>query len=177
MSTADRFRARSIHHLREEYLPRIARALEVLPPEDLWWRPHPEANSVGNLLLHLEGNVRQWLLCGLDGQPDHRERAREFAAREGAPAPELLAALTATVEAACEVIAQIPETDLLTERTIQCFVTDGLAAIYHVVEHFSWHTGQIAWIAKERAGAGHGLAFYDESRLGARNPGPEGSTA
>lgn len=170
MSVPSQFRARSIHHLRDEYLPRIAAALEVLPRGDLWWRPHEGATSVGNLLLHLEGNVRQWILSGLDGAPDARVRAGEFAAREGATAGELLAALRATVDAACTVIGSRSAEELAAERTIQGFATTGLAAIYHVVEHFAWHTGQIAWIAKARAGVDHGLAYYDESRLGVHNP-------
>jgi uncharacterized damage-inducible protein DinB len=153
--------------LHDTYLPRLRRALDELPVADLWWRPHERATSVGNLLLHLQGNVRQWIVSGLGGAPDRRERSGEFAAREGAGKAELLAALSATVDEACVVIARLDERALTAPITIQGIATTGLAAVLHVVEHFSWHTGQVTWIAKERAGAGHGLAFYDDSRLNA----------
>ncbi|MGH9651714.1 MAG: hypothetical protein ACRD3I_14770, partial [Terriglobales bacterium] len=63
--------------LREVYLPRIARCLSLLSEGEIWWRPHRTSNSVGNLLLHLEGNVRQWIISGLGGAPDRRERDTE----------------------------------------------------------------------------------------------------
>ena len=168
----DQVRRESAVYLRDTYLPRLERALEVLPEGDLWWRPHEGVLSFGTVLLHLEGNVRQWILSGLGGAPDHRERAAEFAATgEGAPpAAELVSRLGATVRAAAEVIEALSDETLDASITIQGFETTGLAAVYHVVEHFSWHTGQAAWIAKARAGASHGLAYYDESAINnARN--------
>ncbi len=151
----------SARQLRDVYLPRIARALEILPPGDLWWRPREDMTGIGNLLLHLEGNVRQWILGGLGGARIARRRAAEFAAREGAP----FDALRATTIDAARVIETLDVARLPGPLSIQGFDTTGLAAIYHVVEHFSWHTGQIVWIAKLRAGAGHGLAFYDDGKL------------
>src|SRR5262245_27664947 len=145
----------------------MRRALEELPAADLWWRPHERSTSVGNLLLHLQGNVRQWIVSGLGGAPDHRERSTEFAAREGQDKTALLAALAATVEEACAVIARLDERALAGTVTIQGIETTRLGAVLHVVEHFSWHTGQVTWVAKERAGAAHRIAFYDEARLNA----------
>lgn len=78
MSDYDFARAECARYLRETYMSRLQRALEVLPPADLWWQPHPDCISVGNVLLHLEGNVRQWILSGLGGAPDARERSAEF---------------------------------------------------------------------------------------------------
>ena len=101
MNVESRFVTASVRHLLEEYLPRIARALEILPEGDLWWRPHPESTAVGNLLLHLEGNVRQWILSGFGDTHDRRERAREFSAEEGCGARELLGLLRETVTEAC----------------------------------------------------------------------------
>ena len=77
MGMRDLFVRTSIRHLRDDYLPRIVNALEILPEEDLWWRPHPDTTTVGNLLLHLEGNVRQWIVCGLGGAEDNRDRLAE----------------------------------------------------------------------------------------------------
>jgi len=159
------FTERAVHHLREEYLPRIERASAAMPREDLWWRPHREANSVGNLLLHLRGNVSQWILEGLGGVEFTRDRDAEFAAEGGASCASLLGELRAVVGQACVVIEGLGAAELAAERRIQGFTTTGMGAVLHVVEHFSWHSGQIVWMVKLRAGAGHGIAFYDDRSL------------
>lgn len=156
--------------LRDTYLPRIERALAVLPPSDLWWRAHDGALATGNLLLHLNGNVTQWICSALGGDTDRRERPLEFAATEGHSVPSLLAALTSTVQRAAQVIEQLPSAGLQRPLVIQGFQTTPFWAIYHVVEHFAWHTGQIVQLAKQRAGAAHGIAFYNDAALAkARN--------
>ena len=155
----------TVQYLHEVYLPRLRRALEILPGEDLWWRPHEETTSIGNLLLHLTGNVRQWILSGLGDEPDQRERGKEFESRDGGGTDDVFEALMATVDEACRVIEGLPENELHNPVVIQGIETTRLEAIYHVVEHFSWHTGQIVWMAKLRAGARHGLAFYDDDEI------------
>src|SRR5262249_48823441 len=125
--------------------------------------------SVGNLLLHLQGNIRQWICCGLGGAPDRRDRDAEFAAESGADAAKLLAALRATVEEACRVIARLDAEALAGRVSIQGFELTRLAAVVHVTEPMSWHAGQVAWIAKARAGARHELHFYDDGGLRGRN--------
>jgi len=170
MSTAADFAAQSVHHLREEYLPRLAAALEALPSGDHAWRPHAGVPSVGILLRHLEGNVRQWILSGLAGAPDHRDRASEFAADVLPDLDALHRTLCATVRAACDHVGTMDAAALAHVYEIQGFRRTGLAAVYHVVEHFAWHVGQITWIAKARAGAEHGIAFYDDAAINrARN--------
>ena len=164
------FRAASTETLKT-FLTRMRTAVEALPERDLWWRPHEASTSVGNLLLHLSGNVRQWISGGLGGAADARDRASEFAARDGATRAGLLARLEGVVEEACRVIDGLDDAALQRPVTIQGFATTGLRAVYHVVEHFAWHTGQVVWIAKARAGADHGIAFYDDDALNrARNP-------
>lgn len=153
--------------LRDTYVPRLAEALAALPEGDLWWRPHPDVIAFGTILLHLEGNVRQWIVSGLGGSPDARDRASEFVARDGSPGEELLVRLRATVDEACTVIEGMDDAALLAPVTIQGFEVTGAHAVYHVVEHFSWHAGQAVWVAKSRAGAGHGIAFYDEAAINA----------
>lgn len=148
----------------ETHLERIRRALELVPPDRLFWRPHEGVPSIGNLLLHLEGNVRQWWLSGLGGAEDTRDRPAEFEAREG-DADELFARLARTVRCAADAVRALDEDALLAERTIQGFRADGVFAVLHVAEHFAWHTGQIVWIAKLLAGPEHGLAFYDEEAI------------
>jgi uncharacterized damage-inducible protein DinB len=171
MSSAARVFAReSVRHLCEEYMPRLREAVDRLPRTDLWWCPHERSTSVGNILLHLEGNVRQWILSGLGGLPDHRHRAAEFAAGEGGTKEELMGALRECVQEACALIGSLDESALGATRSIQGFETTGLGAVYHVVEHFSWHVGQVVWIAKMRSGEDHGIRFYDNDTLNvARN--------
>jgi uncharacterized damage-inducible protein DinB len=169
--TTGLFQREMVAYLRATYVPRLTRALEALPDGDLWWRPHDGVISFGTILLHLEGNVRQWICSGLGGAPDRRERASEFAATGGeeghADGAALLARLSATVDEACDVIERMNAEALASTWSIQSFDVTGLHAVSHVVEHFSWHTGQAVWIAKARAGAEHGIAFFDEVRVNA----------
>ena len=172
MSVATLFIHATARHFREDYLPRLERALTALPDEDLWWRPHPEATSVGVLVRHLEGNVRQWILSGLGGAPDQRERTQEVVGQPTGTKEALATALRRTVEEALAVIEELDEAGLARRYDIQGFHTTALEAIYHVLEHFSWHIGQITWIVKMRAGPAHGVAFYDDEALDeARNAG------
>ena len=97
MSLGQNFIDRSRAYLTDEYRIKLRKTVDALPPDALWWRPNEQANSVGNLLLHLEGNVRQWIIGGVGGAPDTRNRAGEFAAREGASKEELLARLDDTL--------------------------------------------------------------------------------
>ena len=143
----------------DDYLPKIERSLELLTDEQIWWRANPQSNSIGNLLLHLSGNVRQWIVCSLGGAPDERDRDSEFAERHLIPRDELLARLKQTLSEADAALAKFDADKLLERHLIQgCDVT-ALAAIFHVVEHFSMHTGQIIMIAKMFAEVD--LGFYD----------------
>jgi len=145
--------------LQDDLLPKIEKSVGTLSEEDVWWRSSETENSAGNLLLHLAGNVRQWIISGMGGAADVRERPKEFAARGGVTKQEALDRLRETVAEACTVLRRLDETDLSTEKTIQGFRSFGLAAIFHVVEHFSYHTGQIAFITKLRTQ--RDLKFYD----------------
>ena len=105
--TGRAFLAEARRHLCEDYLPKIERCLERLTDEQVWWRASERSNSVGNLLLHLEGNLRQWVVCGFGGDADARTRDREFAERRGLPREELLSALRAAVSEADEALARL----------------------------------------------------------------------
>src|SRR6266545_3757665 len=132
---AQSFIAQSRRLLMDHYLPRIERCLERLSDEEIWWRAHPEFNSVGNLMLHLAGNVRQWVISGLGVAADQRQRQQEFDERGPLPRAELLNGLKRTVEEADVVLASLSPRLLPERRQIQgCDVTV-LEAIYHVVEH------------------------------------------
>ncbi|MFT7462058.1 MAG: putative damage-inducible protein DinB [Pseudohongiellaceae bacterium] len=166
------FLRQSIEFLRDDYLPRIERALAALPADDLWWRANDGALSAGTILLHLTGNVQQWIVSGLGGAADQRHRASELSANGGSDAAALFERLTQTVQAACTVIAEQGEAELTQPLVLQGFPTSPLQAMYHVVEHFSWHTGQLVAIAKQRAGANHGISFYDDGSINAQHNEP-----
>lgn len=158
---ATRFLERSRHYLCVEYPAKINAALRTIPPDLLWWRPNETSNSAGNLVLHLNGNVRQWIVSGVGGAPDARRRDVEFAARGGAECETLLAGLNATCAEVHAVLVRLTPESLVQPRTIQGRETTVFAAIYHVVEHFSGHTGQIILLAKSiTPGA---VRFYDDA--------------
>ena len=132
----------------KQNLPRIAECLQKLSEEEIWWRPNSASNSAGNLVLHLSGNVRQWIISGLGGAEDRRERDREFAERGPIPRKVLVTQLRRTVRDACRVIGRLSEDSLLRKYEIQGFHVTGLDAAFHVAEHFGYHTGQIIYITK-----------------------------
>ena len=134
--------------LHVESLPRILSCLDQLSDEQIWWRPNESSNSIGNLILHLSGNVRQWIGSGLGGLPDARKRQAEFDERNPITRADLVRILTGTMTIAREIIEHIPESELLRKRPVQTFRESGLSILIHVTEHFSYHTGQIAYITK-----------------------------
>jgi uncharacterized damage-inducible protein DinB len=137
---------------------RIDDCLARLTPEQIWMRGSENQNAAGNLVLHLAGNVRQWILAGVGGAPDVRDRDAEFAAREGAPPAELRERLAAAVREATAVISSVPAPRLTERIHIQGYDVTVLEAVYHVVEHFAQHTGQIIFLTKALTGAD--LAYY-----------------
>ena len=159
--TGRAFLAEARRHLSEDYLPKIERCLERLTDEQVWWRASERANSVGNLLLHLEGNLRQWVVCGVGGAVDARVRDREFGERRHVPREELLGALRAAVSEAGDALARLDPAALLETRRVQGLDVTLLAAVFHAVEHFSMHTGQVILLTKMLAD--EDLAFYDFS--------------
>jgi uncharacterized damage-inducible protein DinB len=143
--------------IEEHHLPRIERCLKMLSEEDIWWRPNEASNSVGNLVLHLSGNVRQWIVSGLGGAPDRRERDKEFAERGPLPRRTLISLLRQTVREASDVLEQLAAGDLARSRPIQRFKVTGLRAAFHVAEHFAFHTGQIIYVSKMKRGVDLGF--------------------
>jgi uncharacterized damage-inducible protein DinB len=146
--TASLFLASSQYSLAKQNLPRIVECLQQLSEEEIWWRPNSAANSVGNLVLHLCGNVRQWIISGLGGAEDKRERDREFSERGPIPRQTLVTQLRRTVRDACRVLAKLSEDSLTWKHEIQGYKVTGLDAAFHVAEHFGYHTGQIIYITK-----------------------------
>jgi len=179
MDLASAFLSMSRQFLGTEYPTKLRAAVEALPAEALWWRANEQSNSVGNLLLHLDGNVRQWIVTGVGGASGggpgdarwQRDRTGEFAARSGPDARELLQRLQATLDAADEVLARLTPEILASRCEIQGRETTVFDAIYHVVEHFSLHLGQIIWAAKMHAPGA--VRFYEDAGGLARPLWPE----
>ncbi len=146
----------------EQYWPRLRTCVESLTDEQVWWRPNDSSNSIGNLMLHLNGNVRQWLVASFNRLEDRRDRPAEFNERAVISGAALLAQLGATIHEAAEVLSRLSETDLLAPFEIQGHHVRGLDAVYQVVEHFGLHYGQILYITKmlrsEDLGFYHGLS-------------------
>ncbi len=133
-------------------LKKIEHCLEQLSDADLRWRQLPSQNSIQNIILHLCGNLRQWILHGVGGEPDVRNRPREFADRTNRPKAELLAMLCGTIAKCDCVLADFPPERLLERRRIQGFDTSVLAAILDTVSHFVGHQHQIVYITRLRLG-------------------------
>jgi uncharacterized damage-inducible protein DinB len=152
------FSARKLRQLSE----RIGVCLSKLTAEQVWARKSANENAVGNIVLHLCGNLRQWIGHGVAGLPDIRERDAEFNATGGWDIPILRAQLEKTVSETVRVIEQVPPADLLTVVSIQKYSLPKMEAIYHVIEHFAEHTGQIIFATKLLTG--NELGFYTHLR-------------
>ncbi len=136
------------HILKDLYLPRICACLEELSLANVWWRPNEASNSVGNLVLHLEGNVRQWIISGLAGRADNRQRDVEFSTRRRLHQRTLEETLQKTVRKAYHILPRLSADGLARVHVIQNFNVTGWEAVFHVAEHFAHHTGQIILLTK-----------------------------
>lgn len=174
LPAAQAFLRHARFRLREDYPVKINSALATLTDEQIWWRPNEASNSIGNLILHLCGNVRQWIIAGVGGAVDARDRDREFGESRRLSRDDLLALLTTTLNEVDEVLTKLEseitasQTDAPLQRECvpQGFAQTVLDAVFHVVEHFSYHTGQIVFIAKLLAA--ERIRFYDDRQLDVR---------
>lgn len=131
---------------------KIEHCANQLSDEQIWWRPTEPQNSIANLILHLCGNVRQWIVAGVGGEPDTRQRAEEFAERGPIPKSELLSRLSEARQAADRALAEFSSEKLLDPRRIQGFETNGLSAIFDSVSHFKGHTQEIICLTRMQLG-------------------------
>lgn len=154
----------------EQLSGRIATCLDTLTDEQIWLRSANNANAAGNLVLHLCGNVRQWIGFGVGGKPDIRARDREFAARSGMSRDELKERLAAVIAEATQIIRTLPEHRLPEKTVIQGHEVVVWQAIYHVVEHFSGHAGQIIFLAKALTEKDFGFYSYLDKKHSEKVP-------
>jgi hypothetical protein len=131
---------------------KIEHCLAQLTDEQVWWRPREEMNSIGNLLLHLSGNVRQWLVCGIGGAADTRVRPAEFAERGPIPKASLLAGLKDAVGDAKAALDGAAAQDMLARRRVQSFDVTGWGALFDSVPHFQGHTQEIVGLTRMQLG-------------------------
>jgi hypothetical protein len=151
-----------------QYWPRMRGAVESLTDEQIWWRPNEACNSAGNLLLHLNGNVTQWLVASFNRLEDKRNRPIEFKELEQPSGKELLARLGATLDEVAKVLGRLTAEDLAATYHIQGYTVTGLDAIYQAVEHFGLHYGQVLYINKMLLG--QDLAFYGALNATGKTP-------
>jgi uncharacterized damage-inducible protein DinB len=157
---AEEFIARSRYWLVKEYPIKLGHCIYALPEAVIWSRSNASSNSIGNLIVHLTGNVTEWIIGGVGGKSYERNRGKEFAQQSGGKGADLLANLEAVLREADAVLAGLTEADLEKRIVIQGRETTVLSAVYHVVEHFAMHTGQILLLTKiHNPGA---IRFYDD---------------
>ena len=140
--------ARSAARKLQQDCRQIVRCARLLTEAEAWSRPNERCNSVANQMLHLTGNIRQWILGGLAGDATHRDRPAEFAARGPAPVEPIILELEQTIEAAARILNGLTADQLAQRYPIQGYDVTGLQAAFHVAEHISFHTGQIVHITK-----------------------------
>jgi uncharacterized damage-inducible protein DinB len=131
-----------------ENTSKIMSCMNELNDAEIWKKPNDSSNSIGNQILHLSGNITQYIISSLGETEDTRERDKEFSATGGFTKSELIDRLSSTVEKAIYVIQKMDANNLLRKKHIQGFLYSGLANILHVVEHYSYHTGQIIFWTK-----------------------------
>jgi uncharacterized damage-inducible protein DinB len=162
----EEFIGQAIHRI-DENTQKLATCMQELNESEIWKRPNLHSNSVGNIILHLCGNIRQYAISSLGNSKDVRERDKEFSADGGNSGPELFRKLTDTIEQAKNIIQSTTEEELLRERKVQGYTHSGIGIILHVTEHYSYHTGQIIFWTKLLKDKD--LGFYAEIDLNVKN--------
>jgi uncharacterized damage-inducible protein DinB len=138
--------------LMQQYWPRVERCISELSEEEVWWRQHETNNSVGNLVLHLTGNLGQFILSGVGGTKDTRNKEKEFSERQRIPKEELVRGLKQALFAADATLSQLDPSRLLETTTVQDRERRIFEVLAVVVEHFALHCGQIIYITKLKTG-------------------------
>ena len=149
-----------------ENTPRIRQCLKQLGEQQIHYRPNAQCNSVANLVVHLNGNVRQWILNGVLGVPFERDRPREFHKNRSDTHHDLLSLLSTLEADLHRHLPGLSQADLEKMVDIQSFHLSGFSACIHAIEHFSYHTGQIAlitkWLLNEDLGFYRGMGIGDD---------------
>jgi len=148
---ADQLLAAAVHAFTEELdsaLGRITHCVGQLTDEQVWWRPRADMNSIGNLVLHLTGNVKQMIVSSLGGEPDDRDRPAEFAARGSVPKGELLRRLSDVVSRAKAVLGAATAEEFCRVRRVNTFDLTGAGAVVRCVAHFRGHAQEVIHLTR-----------------------------
>lgn len=145
----------------------IQKSLADISEDELWLKPNESLNSIANLMLHLCGNITQYIISSLGETEDQRNRDIEFSTSKSASKAEVIQTLETTVNEAKRVIFDATIDQLLETRSVQGFSFSGIGVIIHAVEHYSYHTGQIAFWVKQLKNKD--LGFYDGIDLKIKN--------
>lgn len=151
----------------DESHPRIVKCVAQLTDEEIWRRPNEETVSIGNLILHICGNIRQWIVSGLGGAQDTRTRSKEFSEKGPIPREALLRTLDETMKDTREALDKADPSSLLRIRNVQGNEETGLSMLVHVTEHMSYHTGEITYAVKSTKSVD--LAYYGDEDLEVTN--------
>jgi hypothetical protein len=153
-------------------LGKIEHCVAQLSEEQLWWRPQPEMNSIANLMLHLSGNVRQYIIAGVGVAKDLRNRPAEFADRSHRPKQDLLVKLKSTVDEADNALARMTEDQLVSQRRIQGWDLTLTEAIFGCISHFCGHTQEIIHMTRQQLGEGYQSKYVPETDAQISEHGP-----
>lgn len=145
-------------------MAKLSHCLGQVSDDHIWWRPASDLNSIANLVLHVCGNLTQWIISGVGGAEDLRQRSAEFSVTEGLTRSEVAEQLDSTIAKVREVMGEVSSTDLLTTREIQGFEVTGLGAIVHSVTHFVGHTHQIIQITRLCLGTKYEFEWSPDGR-------------
>jgi uncharacterized damage-inducible protein DinB len=137
-----------VRYLIDENFPRVIKCLKLLNEEEIWYHPNSQSNSIGNLVLHLNGNLNQWILDYIGGKPFERNRQLEFDAEKTHSKAELILLMTNLKEELRSCIQSVNSEKMLGILPIQNQQETGISVLIHITEHFSFHTGQIAYLTK-----------------------------
>jgi uncharacterized damage-inducible protein DinB len=137
-----------------DYPGQVNACLDVLTDEDIWWRPNPQSNAVGNLVMHLAGSNRYYLEQVIGGRDIGRNRDTEFAARDGGTRDQVRAVWNHAVRVCEEILNSLEPSQMMQETDRTGKQTTYAQILLHVTHHNAAHMGQIVWITKMRhAGA------------------------
>ncbi|MEL7426554.1 MAG: DinB family protein [Bacteroidota bacterium] len=166
MTSTEEFKEQAIFRLQEKKA-HISKCFVQLVEQDVWWQPNASSNSIGTIILHLCGNIGQYVISSLGHQPDQRERDLEFSTKNSHSKEQLLQLISGIIDQASAVVQNTDEAELLRIRQVQGFSFSGIGVVLHAVEHLSYHTGQIAYLTKLRKDQQVGL--YDDFDLNIKN--------
>ncbi|MGI9472824.1 MAG: DUF1572 family protein [Rubripirellula sp.] len=149
----------SVTHELQDAIGKICHCLGQLSDDEIWWRPDEFQNSIANLILHNCGNLRQWIVSGIGGSPDHRNRPQEFSQRDRIPRTHLIKMLHTIAKDVNQTLANASRQQLLHQHDIQGFQVSGMQAAIESVAHFRGHTQEIIHNTRSLRGAEYQFSF------------------